>query len=118
MNDTRAARTGNRRGNGRSPAENHEYARVAANSQSRATQVANAAAGRSARTAKLAAEIDPAGTMDPDELAREIKRLKDAQLSKARAVRLTMLRRAREAAAALIDAEASQRAAEADIAEA
>ena len=123
MNDTRAASTRNRRGNGRTAAENHEYARLAANSQPRSMQLANAAAGRAARRAKLAAEIDPDGTMDPAELDREIKRRKDAQLAKARGVRLTMLRRAREAGAAILAAEtaaaeAGAALAEADIAEA
>lgn len=105
MNDTR---THNSRGNGRSPEENREWAKAAANSMPRETQLANAAAARAGRTAKLAAEIDPAGTMDAAELAREIKRRKDAQLAKARATRLTMLRRARNAAAALSAAEAAE----------
>lgn len=109
MNDTRTPGRRTRRGNGRTPAENHEYAKLAANSQSRETQLANASAARDARTAKLAAEIDPEGTMSPAELAREIKRRKDAQLAKARAVRLTMLRRAREAGTALVEAEAAEK---------
>jgi hypothetical protein len=111
-------RNSTRRGNGRTAEENREYARLASNSTPRATQLANAAAGRAARAARLAAEIDPGGTMDPADLAREIKRRKDAQLAKARGVRLTMLRRAREAAEALIAAEAAERAAVLDHADA
>lgn len=104
MNDTRASQAQHKRGNGRTAQENHEYARLAANSMPRETQVANAAAARSARTAKLAREIDPDGTIDLAELQREISRRKDAQLAKARAVRLTMIRRAREAGEALVAA--------------
>jgi hypothetical protein len=113
VHDTHAQR---RRGNGRTPEENREFARMAANSMPRALQLANAAAARAGRTAKLAAEIDPHGTMDPAELQREIKRRKDAQLAKARGVRLVAMRRARAAAAALIAAEDAL--AEADSAEA
>jgi hypothetical protein len=117
MNDTHAPGAQHRTGNGRTPQENHEYARLAANSMPRETQVANAAAARAARSAKLAREIDPDGTMDPAELQREISRRKAAQLAKARAVRLTMIRRAREAGEALV--AAAETIAEAtDIAEA
>ena len=118
MNDTRASQAQHKRGNGRSAEENREYARLAANSMPRATQLANAAKARSARTARLAAEIDPDGTMDTAELAREIKRRKDAQLAKARAARATMRRKAGEAAAALMAAEVAAELAAADVAEA
>jgi len=117
VNDTHASRAQHKPGNGRTPEENREYARAAANSMPRATQLANAAKARSARTARLAAEIDPDGTMDTAELAREIKRRKDAQLAKARAARLTMRRKAGQAAAALIGAEVAAELAESDVAE-
>ena len=55
--------------------------------------------------------------MDPAELEREIRRRKAAQLAKARAVRLTMLRRAREAAAALVVADAAAAEAESALAD-
>lgn len=117
MNDTRHARSPNSTGNGRTPEENREWARLAANSMPRQTQLANAAAARTARTLKLAREIDPAGTMDPADLAREIGRRKAAQLAKARAVRLGALRRARQAAEVVQDATAALAAAEAAAAE-
>lgn len=118
MNDTRVTHARHSTGNGRTPQENAEYAKLAANSMPRDLQLANAAAARQARSAKLAREIDPAGTMDPAELTREIKRRKDAQLARARATRLTRLRRAREAAANLIEADAALAAVESDLAEA
>jgi hypothetical protein len=122
MNDTRVPHARHGAGNGRTPEENREYAKLAANSQPRAMQLANAAAGRAARSAKLAAAIDPDGTMDPAELEREIKRRKDAQLARARAARLTRLRRARAAAGRLVDelveADAALTVAEAEAAEA
>jgi hypothetical protein len=122
MNDTRVSHARHGAGNGRTPEENREYAKLAANSQPRDMQIANAAAGRAARSAKLAAEIDPDGTMDPAELAREVKRRKDAQLARARATRLTRLRRARAAAGRLVDdlveADTALAAAEADAAKA
>lgn len=122
MNDTRVSHARHSTGNGRTPEENHAYAVAAANSMPLEAQRANAAAARAGRTAKLAAEIDPDGTMDPAEVAREVKRRKDAQLAKARATRLTRLRRAREAAQRLVEdfteADAALAAAEADAAEA
>jgi hypothetical protein len=121
MDDTRTAVR--RTGNGRSDAENTHYAAAAALAIPRPVQIAKAAGMRQARRAKIAAEIDPDGTMDPAQLEHEIRLVIRGQFAKARALTLTAQRKAAKASEASLAArreakEAAKRAAEAEKAEA
>jgi hypothetical protein len=107
MDDTRTPPP--RTGNGPTAAEKRLYAVAANAAVPRAVQVTKAANMRQARRAKIAAEIDPDGTLTPAELEREVGRFIRGQLAKATAASLTARRKAKEAA---------QRAAEAEKAEA
>lgn len=90
-----------RDGNGRSKAENHIYASLAANSKTREQQlesIAHARAGRRAKATERVLARQP--HLTGDELQREVDRELARAMQKARAAALTARRQARQAAAA------------------
>jgi len=83
--------------NGRSPAENREYAIIARRSQSRATELAAAERawqGRRAKARERVTERD--GELPPDVLERRVNMEIGAQLARAR--KLTLRRQRQQAA--------------------
>ena len=85
--------------NGRTPAENKEYARIGNRGLTPDQRRANAAAGLAGRRRKIAGRIDPQRLLSPADLDREIDREILDQLARARAAALTGRRHAAEQAA-------------------
>lgn len=99
-----------RAGNGRTPAENSAYAKVAQAGMSREQMRANAEAARAGRRRKAAERVIALnGELPPGELERAIDLEIAAQMARIRAKALTTRRRARQVAerAAELEAEAA-----------